>query len=105
VQDVGGSGLSLNWIKAEPVSGQASLTLYFQVTDAGEAVTGAEVISRLGGAADAPVIGQAKSDQAGNVEMKIAMTDDLRREAAITVVATHGGKSATRKFRFKRPAS
>lgn len=105
VQDVGGSGLSLNWIKAEPVSGQASLTLYFQVTDAGEAVTGAEVISRLGGAADAPVIGQAKSDQAGNVEMKIAMTDDLRREAAITVVATHGGKSATRKFRFKRPSS
>lgn len=102
VQDIGGSGLSLNWIKAEPIGGQTSMNMHFQVTDAGQAVAGAEVVARVGAAADAPVVGRATSDGAGNVEMKIAMTDDLRREAAITVQATHGGKSATRKFRFKR---
>lgn len=102
IQDIGGSGLSLNWIKSEPIAGQSSITMHFQVTDAGKAVAGAEVVSRVGSAADAAVIGRAKSDGAGNVQMQITMTDDLRREAAITVQATHGGKSATRKFRLKR---
>lgn len=102
VQDIGGSGLSLNWIKAEPIGGQTSMTMHFQVTDAGQAVAGAEVVARVGAAAEAPVVGRAISNGTGNVEMKIAMTDELRREAAITVQAMHGGKSATRKFRFKR---
>lgn len=105
IQDLGGSGLSLNWIKAEPIGGQTSMTMHFQITDAGKAVAGAEVVSRVGSAADAPVVGRATSDGAGNVEMKIAMNDELRQEAAITVQATHGGKSATRKFRFKRVES
>jgi hypothetical protein len=105
VQDIGGSGLSVNWIKAEPVPGQASITVHLHVIDAGQPVSGAEVVSRLGSAGDAPVIGHAKSDQAGNVRMQIVMTEELRREAAITVQATHGGKSATRKFRFKRTNS
>jgi hypothetical protein len=105
VQDIGGSGLSLNWIKAEPIGGQTSLTMHFQITDAGLPVAGAEVVSRVGSAADAPVLSRATSDSAGNVEMKIGMTDELRRESAITVQATHGGKSATRKVRFKRADS
>lgn len=105
IQDIGGSGLSLNWIKIEPIAGQSSIIMHFQVTDAGKAVAGAEVVSRVGSAADAAVIGSAKSDSVGNVQMQITMTDELRREAAITVQATHGGKSATRKFRLKRADS
>lgn len=102
IQDIGGAGLSLNWIKSEPVIGQSSISMHFQVTDSGHVVAGAEVVARLGSAGDAPVIGRAKSDSAGNLQMQITMTDELKREAAITVQAIHGGKSATRKFRLKR---
>ena len=102
IQDIGGSGLSLNWIKSEPIAGQSSITLHFQVTDSGQAVASAEVVSRVGSGSDAAVIGRAKSDGAGNVQMQITMTEALKREGAITVQATHGGKSATRKFRLRR---
>jgi len=102
ISDIGGSGLSLNWIKAEQIGTASSITLQFQVTDAGKGVVGAEVISRVGSAADAPVLARATTDQSGNVEMQIAINEDLRRESAITVQARHGHKSATRKFRFKK---
>lgn len=102
IPDIGGSGLSLTWISAEPIGDQRFITMHFQVTDAGKGVAGAELVSRVGSAADAPVVARATSDTAGNVEMRIAITDDLRRESAITVQATHGRKSATRKFRFKK---
>ncbi len=101
VQDIGGSGLSLKWIKADAVGGQDRITLHFQVTDAGKAIAGAEVISRIGSDPNAPVIARATSDNSGNVEMKIGLTGELRRDPAIMVQATHGGKSATRKFRLK----
>jgi hypothetical protein len=105
VQDIGGSGLSLIWIKADPIGSQDRITMHFQVTDAGKPVAGAAVISRLGSDADAPVIARATSDNSGNVEMQIVISEELRREAAITVQATHGSKSATRKFRLKTKES
>jgi len=103
VQDIGGSGLSLNWIKAEPIGKEASITLQFQVSDAGRGVAGAEVIARAGSSADAPVAARGITDNSGNVAVRIAITDELRRESAIIVQATHERKSATRKFRFKQP--
>ena len=104
IQDIGSAGLSLKWMKSEPVSAR-SMVVHFQVTDAGEIISGAEVVSRAGSAADAPVLGRGVSDGSGNVEMHILITEDLLREAAITVHATHGEKSATRKFRLKRSES
>lgn len=101
VQDVGGSGLSLKWIKADSAGIQGRLVLHFQVTDSGTPVAGAEVISHIGNKANAPVIARSTSDQSGNIQMQIPITEDLRRDAAIIVHATHAGKSATRKFRLK----
>jgi hypothetical protein len=101
VQDIGSSGLSLRWIKTDPANLKDHITLHFQVTDSGTAVAGAEVVSRIGGDLDATVIARSTSDHSGNVEMQIAISEALRREAAIIVQATHGGKSVTRKFRLK----
>jgi hypothetical protein len=102
VSDIGGSGLSLNWVKAEPTGGQSMITVHLQVTDSGQGVAGAHVISRAGTAADSQVIAQAVADPSGHVEMQIPLTEELRRESAITVQANHGQRSATRKFRFKK---
>jgi hypothetical protein len=103
IEDIGVSGLSLTCIKAEPISGRSTLTMHFHVSDAGKPVAGAELVLRVGSAADAPVITRASSDTSGQAQTEIAITDDLRRESAITVQATLGNKSATRKFRFKKP--
>ena len=104
IQDIGSAGLSLQWMKSEPVTSR-SIVVHFQVTDAGQSVGGAEVISRAGSAVDAPVLARGISDDSGNVEMHVLLTEDLLREAAITVQATHGEKSVTRKFRMKRSGS
>ena len=102
-EDAGTSPLSLTWIKAEPATNKSSLTLYFQLTDGAEAASGAELLFRIGSAADAPVIARAITDGVGQAQTEIAITDELRRESTLTVQATRGNKSTTRKFRFKKP--
>jgi len=101
-EDIADSGVSLAWIKAEPMTAEPILTMHFQVTASGKGVPGAELVFRVGSSADAPVIARATSDSSGQVKTQIAITEDLRRESAITVQATRGNKSATRKFRFKK---
>lgn len=102
VPDIGGSSLSLTWIKAEPMGAESTLTIQFQVTDSGQGVGGAKVVSHLGRTLDGSVVGQGTTDKSGNVEIRIAINDELRRESTIMVQATHGKKSVTRKFRFKQ---
>ncbi len=96
------AGLSLKSFKAETNNADAGITLCFQVTDAGKGVSGAEVIVRAGISGDARIIAGASADAQGNVEMRIPFDEDLRRESAITVHATHEEKSATRRFRLRR---
>ena len=102
IQDAGDSGLSLKWTRAEPNNAEASITMYFQVSDAGENVAGAQVVSLAGSAAEARVLAEAVTDAGGNAEMRIPFDEELRREAAITVRATHNGKSATRRFKLRK---
>jgi hypothetical protein len=100
--DIGGSGLSLTWTRAEPMGAEPTLALQFQVTDSGQGVAGAEVLSRIGTTVEGPVVARGITDKSGTVEVQIPVGDDLRREAAIMVQAIHGNKSVTRKFRFKQ---
>jgi hypothetical protein len=102
IHDAGDSGLSLKWTRAEPNSAEAIITMYFQVSDAGENVTGAQVVSLAGSAAEARILAEAVTDGDGNAEMRIPFDEELRREAAITVRATHNGKSATRRFKLRK---
>lgn len=103
IHDTGGdAGLSLKWTKAEPNAADSSITMHFQVTEAGSGVSGAQVVSLAGSAADTRVISEATTDAGGNAVMRIPVDDELRREAAITVRATQGDKSATRRFRLRK---
>jgi hypothetical protein len=74
----------------------------FVVTDAGAAVEGAQLTSRLALSSDAPVYSQASTDSSGTAEMKLALDQAAPHEAAILVQAQHGEKSATRKFRLRK---
>ena len=101
VQDVGGSGLSLQWKTA--AAGDASdLPVSFQVLDFGKGATGAEVIVRGVIASDGLELAHGVADANGSVELSIPLTEDVLSRGAVMVQATRQGKSVTRKFRVKR---
>jgi hypothetical protein len=101
VQDVGGSGLSLQWTAAHP-GDAASLPVNFRVLNAGQAAAGAEVVVRGVIAADGLELARGVADDAGAIELQIPLTDEVMARGAVMVQATHQGKSATRKLRVKR---
>jgi hypothetical protein len=102
VQDIGGSGLSLQW-KTPSFAGDApDLPVSFQVMDSGKPATGAEVVVRGVIASDGLELARGVADGSGSVGLSIALTEDVLNRGAVMVQATLEGKSVTRKFRVKR---
>jgi hypothetical protein len=99
VQDVGGSGLSLQWTMA-PANG-GSLPVSFHVSDSGQPAAGAEVAVRGVVASDGE-LARGTAGSAGTVELLVPLTEEALARGAVMVEATHQGKSATRKLRLKR---
>jgi hypothetical protein len=82
-------------------NGQAHLvTLEFQITDAGQGISGVEVVSRSEQSVDGSVLARALSDASGIVKMSIPVNVGMQNEA-ITVEASYGGRSFVRKFKVK----
>lgn len=102
VQDVGGSSLALKWATSSPEIQGGSLVFHIQVLDAGQPAIGAEVAALPCSPAGAEAVAQATADAAGNVALTVPLTDDVQRDSAVLVQATHGAKTATRKFRFRK---
>jgi hypothetical protein len=102
VQDIGGSGLSLQWKLAVPADDAADLPVTFQILDSGKAATGAEVVVRGVIASDGLELARGIADAAGSVNLSVPLTEDVLARGAVMVQATHEGKSVTRKFRVKR---
>ena len=101
VQDIGGSGLSLQW--KSPAAGDApDILVSFQVLDSGKAATGAEVVVRGVIASDGLELARGIADASGLVNLSVPLTEDVLARGAVMVQATHQGKSVTRKFRVKR---
>ncbi len=101
VQDIGGSGLSLQWKSG--VAGEGSdLPVGFQVLDAGNAASGAEVVVRGIIASDGLELARGATDSTGAVQLSIPLTEDVLSRGAVMVQATLQAKSVTRKFRVKR---
>lgn len=101
VQDIGGSGLSLQWKSG--VAGEGSdLPVNFQVLDAGKAASGAEVVVRGIIASDGLELARGATDSSGAIQLSIPLTEDVLSRGAVMVQATLQVKSVTRKFRVKR---
>jgi hypothetical protein len=101
VQDVGGSGLSLQWT-AVAASDAATLPVTFRVLDSGSPADGAEIIVRGVIASDGLELARGVADDAGTIELSIPLTEEVLARGAVMVQAMRQGKSATRKFRLKR---
>ena len=102
IQDTNGQGLAIRWVNSDAVYADRNIVMKFVVTDAGTAVEGAQLTSRLALSSDTPIHSQASTDSSGAAEMKLALDQAAPHEAAILVQAQHGKKSATRKFRLRK---
>ena len=102
VQDVGGSGLSLQWKLAIPADDTPNLPVSFQVLDSGQPASGAEIVVRGVIASDGLELARGVADASGTVALSIALTEDVLNRGAVMVQATRNGKSVTRKLRLKR---
>jgi hypothetical protein len=102
VQDVGGSGLSLQWKILGSVGDAPDLPVNFQVLDSGQPAGGAEIVVRGVIASDGLELARGVADASGTVALSIALTEDVLNRGAVMVQATRNGKSVTRKFRVKR---
>jgi hypothetical protein len=102
VQDIGGSGLSLQWKLAIPADDAPNLPVSFQVLDSGKPASGAEIVVRGVIASDGLELARGVADDSGAVALSIALTEDVLNRGAVMVQATRNGKSVTRKLRVKR---
>jgi hypothetical protein len=98
VQDVGGSGLSLQWTMAS--AGGSVVPVSFRVADSGLPATGAEVAVRGVIASDGE-LARGIADNTGLVELRVPLTEEVIARGAVMVEATYQGKSATRKMRLR----
>jgi hypothetical protein len=102
VQDVGGDGLALKWTRSSPENLGSSLIFHIQALDNGQPVNGAFIAvfpcTPLGDEA----MTHCTTDSEGKAAIPVPLTANVETDSAVLIRATHEGKSATRKFKFRK---
>jgi hypothetical protein len=94
--------LDLKWVNADSVHGNGALLLKLRVTEGGAGAPAAKLVSRVERPEREPIYSQAVCDSSGSAEMKIELDESALADAAILVQADFNGRTATRKFKFKK---
>lgn len=105
IQDVDGRGLSLRWTNPDVVLEGKTVSMRFMVIDDGSAVAGAVVRSRPFLPGEGDLAAQGTTDGNGSLELTVTLDEHGLKDGAVIIQATHGNKSATRKFRLKKSAA
>jgi len=107
IRDAEGESLALTWLNSDEPLVERRLIMRILVSDAGSAVDGALVTSRLQYPAGVPIHSQAVSEDDGRVELELdlAQLDRSAQDPVVFIRATHGERSVTRKYRLKASAS
>lgn len=102
IQDVGEGGLTLNWTNQASTPKDTAAAMTFQVLNDGKAVPGADVFVSASFPFNAPAIAHGTTDDQGNATVIFSLTQQMLQDSSVMARALHQGKSATRKFRFKK---
>lgn len=103
IRDAEGESLALTWINSDEPVIEGKMTMRILVSDAGAAVDGALVTSRLQYPAGVPIHSQAVSEDDGRVDLELDLAQAERggNDPVVFIRATHGERSVTRKYRLK----
>jgi hypothetical protein len=94
-------GLELQCLNPDAAYSDGSLQMRFRITDAGGNVPNAQITCRLSSSKASPVHVYATTDATGDAEVQVPLHEVGAAEAALLVQATHGSKSAVRRFRLR----
>jgi hypothetical protein len=94
--------LDVQWLNAESIHTDRSLTMQLRVTEAGAAAPGARLTFRFARPGAAPFYTQTIADSAGSAEIKIEVEESALPDSSLLVQATYDGRTATRKFVLRK---
>jgi hypothetical protein len=94
--------LDLQWVNADSVHANSSLTMRLRVTDGGTVAPGARLTFRFERPSSVPFYTQVLTDAGGNAEMKVDLDESALPDASVLVQASYSGRTATRKFRLRK---
>jgi hypothetical protein len=100
VFDVGGEGLALNWINPRDEAKAGTMHMRFQVLERGQPAGGAEIMLLPIVPTGGEQLARANADSEGQAELHVDVS--ALAEPAVIARASQAGKSATRKFRFRK---
>jgi len=96
--------LDLQWVNAGDVFPDSSLLMQLLVTEAGTAIAGAKLVSRLDRPEQKPAFHEAAANAEGKAEIKLSLDEAAMTAASILVQASHQGRTVTKKFTFRKSA-
>jgi len=94
--------LEVQWLNAESVHSDRSLTLQLRVTEAGSPATGARLTFRFARPDTAPFYTQAVADSTGAAEIKFDVEESALRDSSVLVQANYQNRTVTRKFLLRK---
>ncbi len=94
--------LTLEWLNAGEAYAGNTVVIRLLVRDAGTAVAGARVWSRISAPGASPLYADSTTDVSGQAEMRFSLEPAAAADSAILVQATYAGSLATRKFKLKQ---
>ncbi len=97
--------LEIQWVNANDVFPDSELVLRLLVTDASAPAPGVKLVSRVSLPEQKLAFSDVTTDAHGTAEMKFTLEESALSEASILVQASLSGRTATRKFLFRKSAS
>jgi hypothetical protein len=94
--------LDVQWLNANSVHSDQSLTMKLRVTDAGSGVEGARLTVRFARPDSVPFYSQVVTTAGGDAEMKIEVDEASLPDSSLLVQASYSGRTATRKFQLRK---
>ncbi len=94
--------LDLKWINADSVHANGSLVLRIRVTEGNAPAPAAKLVSRVDRPEREPIYSQSVCDHTGTGEMKVELDESALADSVILVQAEFNGRTATRKFKFRK---
>ena len=94
--------LDVQWLNAESVHRDSHVHMQLRVVDAGVPVQGARLTVRFARPDAAPFYTQVVTDPSGKAEINIDINEASLPDSSVLVQANHQGRTATRKFRFRK---
>lgn len=94
--------LDVQWMNAESVHANRSLSMQLRVTEGGSPAQGARLTFRFARPDAAPFYTQAVTDSSGAAEIKVEVEESALPDSSVLVQANFEGRTATRKFLLRK---